>query len=53
MKFQKIEKTKFTVLKPKGPPFGKNLKNSKKLCFFQKFILLQLESEFFVFLAFF
>ena len=49
MKFQKIEKRKFTVLTPKG----QKLKKFQKIGFFQEFLFFQLESEFYMFLAFF
>ena len=42
MKFQKIEKRKFTVLTPKGPPFGKKSKKFEKLFFFKFFYFFNL-----------
>ena len=36
MKFLKIEKRNFTVLTPKGPPFGKKIEKIKNFCFFIK-----------------
>ena len=53
MKFQRIEKRKFTVLTPKGPPFGKKFKKFQKIVFFQRFLFFQLKSEFYMFLALF
>ena len=34
--FKKNEKRKFTVLTPKGPPFGKKSRKIQKLVFFSK-----------------
>ena len=53
MKFQKIEKRKVVALKPKGTPFGKKSKKIQKTGFFSKILIIQLESEFYLSLAFF
>ena len=36
MKSWKIEKNIFTVLTPKGPPFGKKIEKNKIFCFLSK-----------------
>ena len=51
--FEKLKKKNFTVSTPKGPPFGKKIQKSKNLGFFPKNHTFLLESELYMFSAFF